>query len=106
MKLLKQRLINYLNYTNIHKYSSDTKTKKRPKQGCFLHLSSIFYLPNSSKKPCFFKISRYRLTASVHKGNGLKPFSTNLLLFKRELNGRTALDKPYSAVVTGVTLVS
>ena len=27
MKLLKQCLINYLNYTNIHEYSSDTKTK-------------------------------------------------------------------------------
>ena len=25
MKLLKQHLINYLNYTNIHEYSSDTK---------------------------------------------------------------------------------
>ncbi len=36
MKLLKQRLINYLNYTNIHKYSSDTKTKKASQQGCFL----------------------------------------------------------------------
>lgn len=34
-------------------------------------------------------------------GSGLKPFSTSLLLSRRELNGHTALDKPYSSVVTG-----
>jgi len=43
--------------------------------------------------------------ASGQVGSGLKPFSSNLLLSKRELNGRTAFDNPYSSVVTGVTLV-
>src|SRR5699024_12490430 len=100
MKLLKQHLINYLNYTNIHEYSSDKKQKKPPNRGCFLHLSSIFYLPNSSKKRCFFKISRYRLKASVHKGNGLKTFSTYLLFFNRELNRRTAIVLTLSAMYT------
>ena len=42
MKLLKQRLINYLNYTNIHEYSSDTKTKKAPQTGALP--SSIIYI--------------------------------------------------------------
>lgn len=42
MKLLKQRLINYLNYTNIHEYSSDIKTKKVPQTGALP--SSIIYI--------------------------------------------------------------
>ena len=42
MKLLKQYLINYLNYTNIHEYSSDTKIKKTPQTGALP--SSIIYI--------------------------------------------------------------
>ena len=43
MKLLKQHLINYLNYTNIHKYSSDTK-KSAPNRGAsfIYHLYSTY----------------------------------------------------------------
>mgnify|MGYP004466861055 CR=1 FL=1 len=48
---------------------------------------------------------RYRLTASCQVGKGVKPFSTNLDLSNRLLKGRAALLRPYSAVVTGITLV-
>ena len=48
---------------------------------------------------------RYRLTASCQVGRGVKPFSTNLDLSRRLLKGRAAFERPYSAVVTGRTVV-
>ena len=48
---------------------------------------------------------RYLLTASCQVGRGVKPFSTSLDLSRRLLKGRAALLRPYSAVVTGITLV-
>lgn len=48
---------------------------------------------------------RYRLRASCQVGRGVKPFSTSLDLSRRLLKGRTALERPYSAVVTGRTVV-
>lgn len=48
---------------------------------------------------------RYRLRASCQVGRGVKPFSTSLDLSRRLLQGRTALERPYSAVVTGTTVV-
>ena len=48
---------------------------------------------------------RYLLTASCQVGRGVKPFSTSLDLSRRLLKGLAALLRPYSSVVTGMTLV-
>ena len=48
---------------------------------------------------------KYLSKASCHVGRGAKPICISLLLSKRLLKGRAALLRPYSAVVTGVTLV-
>ena len=48
--------------------------------------------------------AKYLFSASCQVGRGLNPFSTNFDLSKRELKGRAALDKPYSFVVTGITV--
>ena len=62
MKLLKQHLINYLNYTNIHEYSSDTKTKKRPKQGRFLpHLILLTQLIKEALLLQNFEVSTHSI---------------------------------------------
>ena len=58
MKLLKQYLINYLNYTNIHEYSSDTKTKKAPQTGA---------LPSSSNPT--YPTHQRSLASSKSRGN-------------------------------------
>ena len=49
---------------------------------------------------------RYRARASFQSGSGVKPFAVSLLLSRRLLKGRAALDTPYSAVVTGCTFVA
>ena len=67
MKLLKQRLINYLNYTNIYEYSSDTKTKKAPQTGA-LPSSIIYHLystyPTHQRSIAF---SKFRGIDSQHQ---------------------------------------
>lgn len=65
----------------------------------YIYMSHCFI---SSYRCASFK---YRLTASCQVGSGWKPVSTSLLLSSRLLNGRAALLRPYSTVVTGVTFV-
>ena len=48
---------------------------------------------------------RYLASASCQAGSSLNPFSTSLLLSNLLLKGRAALERPYSAVVTGTTFV-
>ena len=48
---------------------------------------------------------RYRPNASRQSGRGVKPLLLSLDLSSRLLKGRLALFRPYSSVVTGMTLV-
>ena len=47
----------------------------------------------------------YRPSASCQVGSGVKPLAVSLLLSRRLLNGLAALEAPYSAVVTELTVM-
>ena len=82
-----------------------------PPQGWKIHITSTIYdaqnvLYDVAEYLFVKSISfKYLSKASCQVGRGLNPLSTSFDLSKRELNGLAALDKPYSAVVTGITFV-
>lgn len=76
--------------------------KERRVLSPFFHILYFLVQRDSSLVSSSF---RYRLNASCHVGSGRKPDATIFSLFNLELNGRFALDRPYSCVVTGTTFV-